>query len=362
MWKLPSPPTDLARLFRHGDRAAAEPGTRLNFNVSINPLGTDRHFVRLLLSEAITEHTFAKYPDPDCRALTERLARRHGVPADQLVIGNGANDLVYAAARALRPRRVAIAEPTYTEYLRASRLVGASAAHWLADGEDFRFAPFDPEGADLVWLCNPNNPTGGLWPSGSLLPWALRYPQTAFVVDEAFLPFRDDEAAHTLVGACGGLPNLVVLRSLTKIYALAGLRLGYAVAGPALAGRLREQVVPWSVNAVAQAAGVLALDNDGVLLPVTRAWLRETLGLFPAQLGTCSRCLHVIPSEANFVLVRLGGVTAAWLCGRLAERGIDIRDASNFVGLDEHYVRISLRTRPANERLLRELRRLLLEG
>jgi histidinol-phosphate/aromatic aminotransferase/cobyric acid decarboxylase-like protein len=362
MHKLSDPAYDLARLFRHGDRAASQPGIRLDFSVNLNPLGIDRSLWRLLALEATTNRTYTEYPDPDCRGLTERLALRHDVPAEAVVVGNGANDLIYATARALRPRRVAIAEPTYTEYLRASLLAGASASHWLAEGDDFRLAPFDPEGADLVWLGNPNNPTGRLLPPGTLAPWVEGHPKTVFVVDEAFLPFRADEAEHSLVPACRRLPNLVALRSMTKVYALAGLRLGYAVACPALAARLREQVVPWSVNAVAQAAGVVTLDNDDYFLLTTRNWLGQNLGPFLAALGTCSDHLRVIPSEANFVLLRLKTVTAGWLCRRLAERGIAVRDASNFVGLDERYVRVALRTPGANARLVADLRQILREG
>jgi threonine-phosphate decarboxylase len=362
MRKLPRPGCDLARLFRHGDRAASQPRIRLDFSVNVNPLGRGGNLLRLLVLEAVGSEAFCRYPDPDCRALTERLARRHGLPAEHLVVGNGANDLIYAAARALRPGRVAIAEPTYTEYLRASLLAGASTTHWLAEGEEYRLEPFDPDGADLVWLCNPNNPTGGLWPPGSLAPWVEAHPQTVFIVDEAFVPFRDDEADHTLVPACRRLPNLVVLHSMTKVYALAGVRLGYAVAAPALAARLREQIVPWSVNAIAQAAGVTVLDNDSDFLFTTRAWLRHNLGPFTEQLSACSDCLRVVPSQANFVLVRLTGVTAGRLCYRLGQRGIAVRDASNFVGLDDRYVRIALGTPGANARLLQELRQLFREG
>jgi threonine-phosphate decarboxylase len=362
MRMLPAAPADLARLFRHGDRAAAGPGVTLDFSVSLNPLGSDPHFLCEIVRDATGPEQFYRYPDPDCRALTERLARHHAISTEALVVGNGANDLIYAAARALRPRRVAIAEPTYTEYLRASLLVGAAADHWLAETDDFRLAPFDPRGADLVWLCNPNNPTGGLWPPGSLVPWVEAHPQTVFVVDEAFLPFREDEAEHTLLPVCERVPNLMVLRSLTKVYAVPGIRLGYAVATPALAARLREQVVPWSVNTMAQVAGVMALDHGGYLLAATHTWLRETREPFRAGLAGCSTCLKPLPSQANFLLVRLAEVTSGWLARRLAERHLAVRDASNFVGLDEHYVRIAVRTRSKNERLLRELRLLLQQG
>jgi threonine-phosphate decarboxylase len=366
MRKLPAAPADLARLFRHGDRAAAEPGILLDFSVSLNPAGRYGSPPPLRPSavfDALLQvgWDMGRYPDPDCRALTARLAWLHGVEPAQVVVGNGANDLIYAAARALAPPQAAVVEPTYTEYLRASLLAGATVAHWLSEGEDFRPGPFDPGRANLVWLCNPNNPTGQLWPPGALADWIASLPGTVFVVDEAYLPFRADEAEHTLIPAVRRLANLVVLRSFTKVYALPGLRLGYAVSSPALAERLRAQVVPWSVNAVAQAVGAAALEDEAFLAR-TRAWLRETLGPFTAGLAGCSTCLRPLPSQANFVLVRLAEVASGWLARRLAERGIAVRDASNFVGLDDRYVRLSLRGPEDNQRLLRELRLLFLEG
>jgi threonine-phosphate decarboxylase len=354
-----SPPADLDRLFRHGDRAGSEAGIELDFSISINPYGPPLRIVEVLGDDLRAGRPFRHYPDPDCRLLTERLAQHHGLSPANFVLGNGANDLIYLTARALRPRRVAILEPTYTEYLRASLLIGAETSHWLPAGNDFLPGPFEPEGADLVWLGNPNNPTGLLWPSGVLETWIERQPATLFVVDEAFLPFRRDEANHTLVSAVDRLANLIVLRSLTKIYALPGLRLGYAVANPDLASRLRAQQVPWSVNTLAQTAGLAALD-DSEFLTASCFAMQEAQGLFTSGLTACSHGLELIPTFSNFLLVRLKGVTAGWLCRHLTERGIAIRDASNFIGLDERYVRISLRKPADNERLLRELRLLFL--
>jgi threonine-phosphate decarboxylase len=360
MRKLATPAYDLERLCRHGDRAAAEPGVELSFSVSVNPRCVPKEILSACLDVFVVPG-LGKYPDADSRSLAKRLAWQHGVASEQVVIGNGANELIYATARALKPRQVAIAEPTYTEYLRASLLMGATVTHWFPEDEDFTPGPFDPKEAEIIWLCNPNNPTGRLWPAGALVPWIESKPQTVFVVDEAFLPFREDEMVHSLIRALDRLDNLVVVRSLTKVYALAGLRLGYAVASAALAARLREQIVPWSVNSLAQAAGVAALDDEP-FLAVTRNWLARTLPSFLTRLAGCSSCLRPIPSQANFVLIRLKDTSAGWLARRLAERGIAIRDASNFIGLGPEYVRLSLRQAEDNERLLRELQLVFQEG
>jgi threonine-phosphate decarboxylase len=333
----------------------------LDFAVSINPLGPPpsvvaalRRALALPAGDHVCPPALAGYPDPDCTELTAALARRHGLGPSQVVVGNGANDLLYAAARALRPRRAAIVEPTYTEYLRASGAAWAAAEHWLPKAGALEPRTFEPGGADLVWLGNPNNPTGWLWPRGRLAAWVEAHPQTIFVVDEAFMPFRPDEADHSLIPAVHRLANLIVVRSLTKVYTLCGLRLGYVVAGQPLAARLRGEVVPWSVNALAQVAGLAALEDDA-FLPRTHAWFREEAESFASRLGACSPRLEPVPSAANFALVRLNGITAGRLAAELLRTGFAVRDASNFIGLDERFVRVAVRSAEDNQRLLAAL-------
>jgi threonine-phosphate decarboxylase len=347
-----------AALFRHGGAPAGR-GPVLDFSASINPLGPPVAVLRALRRELLS---IARYPDPVCTELTARLAALHGVGSDQIVVGNGSNELIHALARAVRPRRVAIAEPTYTEYMRASLLAGAEVDHWMAERDDFAGEHFDPAGADLVWLCNPNNPTGLLWPPRpALLPWIQAFPQTLFAVDEAFLPFLTYEDHHSLVPDLQRLPNLVVLRSLTKLYALPGLRLGYAVTNSALAARLRDQFPPWSVNALAQVAGLAALE-DAAFLRRTRSWAEAENSFMNRRLTVLLHHLRPVRSQAIFMLVRLHDVSSAQLAAALRERGILLRDASNFIGLDRHYIRISLRSAEDNRCLVRELSRYLAPG
>src|SRR5262245_54507173 len=185
MHKLVRPYSDPSSLFRPGGVSPSERGRLLDFSANVNPLGPPASVLRVLREEL---PAIAHYPDPECRALRQKLAEHHGVDPEQIVVGNGSNELIYAIARALKPRRVAIAEPTYTEYLRASLSVGAKADHWLAEGNHFKLKPFDPEGADIVWICNPNNPTGTYWAGADhLAHWIEANPRTTFVVDEAFL-------------------------------------------------------------------------------------------------------------------------------------------------------------------------------
>jgi threonine-phosphate decarboxylase len=352
MRQIPRDWPDPAPLFRHGDRGT--PGARppLDFGVSVNPLGPSRSVLRAVRASSIA---MGRYPDPDCRLLSEQLAAGHRCHRRQVVVGNGANDLIYALTRAVRPRRVAIAEPTYTEYLRAALLAEADVTHWLAEGPDFDPEPFDPEGADLVWLCNPNNPTGRLWPPPDALAcWIAAHPRILFVADEAFLPLTVEGDRRSLIPYVVRLANLVVLRSLTKLHALPGLRLGYVVASPEWADRVRAQIVPWSVNALAQAAGLAGL-ADEELAQQTRAWVAWEASTFEDRLAAISDGLRPVRSEASFVLVELRERTSSEVVERLARQCIGVRDASNFVGLGPRYIRLAARTAEANARLLAAL-------
>ncbi|HLJ93007.1 MAG TPA: threonine-phosphate decarboxylase CobD [Gemmataceae bacterium] len=355
MRKLPRRDLEGNALFQHGGRGLPGLERALDFSSNINPLGPPRRVLDALC-RALPE--VARYPDADCTALTHCLAAQHGVAPEQIVVGNGSTELIYATARACRPQRVAIAEPTFTEYLRASRLVGAAVDHWLAQGSQIDLEPFEPGNADLVWLCNPNNPTGRLWPPGSLPRWIRNQSATRFVVDEAFLPFLESEPEHSLVPLVHGSAKVIVLRSLTKLFALPGLRLGYAIAARPFADSIRAELPPWSVNRLAQIAGLAALD-DHDFLARTRTWFRAERSSFHQALEGLSHHLQIIPSEANFFLLRLRQGSSAGLATALAEDGISIRDASNFVGLAAGDFRVAVRTAAENSRLVGALHSLL---
>jgi threonine-phosphate decarboxylase len=354
---------DPSPLFWHGDRRP--PGKRrwLDFSVNLNPLGPPRSVLRALrqaVGQDRKPDSVARYPDPECRALVARLAALHHVDPDQVVVGNGSYDLLHMIVESQRPDACVFVEPTYLGYLRAANRISVNFYHWLAEGDDFRLEPFNFEWASIVWLCNPNNPTGQLWPAGKLVPWIEARAPTLFVVDESFLSFRADEAVHSLIPALAYLKNVIVVRSLTKLYTLPGLRLGYAVCQPNYAEEMREIQVPWSVNSLAQVAGLAALD-DTAFRERTWAWLDATRETFRQQLANVSSCLEPVPTAANFILLRLKEITGPWLTRRLAERGLLIRDASNFIGLDKRYVRVAIRQDRANRRLVEELRTILRE-
>jgi threonine-phosphate decarboxylase len=339
------------------------PGGWLDFSANMNPFGPPP-----AVEEIFKKHwrDIERYPDPAVRGLTRKLAEKYGVPADAILVGNGAAEMIDLTVRALRPRAAVLARPCFSEYEEALRRAGSRVIEFaLPEERGFvlddiaRFAAAVPPDAHL-FLGNPNNPTGRLVP-----PAALRELKTlgaGLILDEAFLDFVPDEEEITLIREAAGSERLVVIRSMTKFYAVPGIRLGFMAAHPKLIGRLRAMQVPWSVNALAQRIGEAVLD-DGEYAAKTRAWLGEERPWLEERLRSLG--LTVVPGDVNFVLAALpagSGWNAKRLQRELARRGVLIRDASLFPGLDERYFRVAVRLRRENEMLLAELGRALAGG
>ncbi len=317
----------------------------LDFSVNSNPYGTPEAVLA-----ALREVPLDRYPDRESLALRRALAAHHDLDPAALLIGNGTAELLLLLALAFVEvgDRALILTPTFSEYARVVGLMGASS-HALPAQPDADFA-HDAEAVSaalnaapyqLVFCCNPNNPTGQMLPPAVIQGWATDHPETLFVIDEAYLQFADDaqtawhEAAH----------NLLILRSMTKDYALAGLRLGYALGHPDLIAHLSRVRPAWNVNGLAQAAGLAAL-ADADYLQRTLAGLRTAKRHLVADLQALG--LAVLPSAVNYFLVRVGDATQ--FRRDLLAHGLMVRDCTSF-GLPD-YVRIATRTPDDNARLL----------
>ncbi|MGO8746381.1 MAG: cobyric acid synthase [Thermoguttaceae bacterium] len=321
----------------------------LDFSASINPLGPP-DCLRAVVARSIDR--LVHYPDPDCAELVEFLAERYRAKCEQIVVGNGSTDIFFALSRALPLDRALIPVPSYSDYATAFRAAGREV-RFLKLRESRQFAldwhalEAELRGAEIVLLGQPNNPTGMAFDTGLLRAVAARHATTMFVVDEAFADFI--RGYRSL--AEGESENLIVVRSLTKFYAIPGLRLGFAVASPAVACRIRDQIPPWSVNLLAQEAAVALLSDETyaqhsiTLIEEERRRLAEALGELPG--------LSVYPSVTNFLLVRLdgGSLSAPQLAARLLREGIAIRAFSPEAHLDERFFRVAVRTREENRRL-----------
>jgi L-threonine-O-3-phosphate decarboxylase len=334
------------------ERLGLDPEGVLDFSVNSNPYGPSP-----AVREAVARVPLDRYPDREALALRRALAERLDVAPARIVAGNGTAELIWLVAFAfLQPRdRVLVVGPTFGEYGRTAALMGAQVEMSIAHLE-WEFAVNSEEVEQrlrvtkprLVFVCNPNNPTGTVLPPEVMAAWAYAHPGTLFVIDEAYLAFAP--GLHSVLNA--GADNILVLRSMTKDYALAGLRLGYAVGHVPIIAALSRVRPAWNVNALAQAAGLAAL-GDGEhrqrsLQALAQA--REELVTGLAELG-----LPPLPSATHFFLVCVEDGAA--FRQTLLRQGILVRDCASF-GLPA-YVRIATRRPEENARLLEAIRTIL---
>lgn len=288
--------------------------------------------------------TVSRYPEVLAESLAARIAAHHGVAPAQVLVSSGTTESIYLVAQAWAGRRSTVLTPAFAEYEDACQLHGHALRFvaWEDLGDTTQLA------SDLVFICNPNNPTGSVLASGLLAALLAQNPATVFVLDEAFIEFTtSSESAIPLLAT---FDNLLIMRSLTKAYAIPGLRLGYVAASAALVARLSRGKAPWAVNALAVAAGHYLFENYAqVQLPLTQL-LAEKASL-AAQLSQ-NPGLAIMPSQTHYFLARTQRGTAAalkhWL---LDQHALLIRDASNFRGLTPAHFRIGTR-QPADNQLL----------
>ena len=301
----------------------------LDLSASVNPLGPPPG-----VSDAIRQalDRLAHYPERCAPELTKRLAAHWQVSPDQIICGNGATELIHFVARTWRQDEVTLAAPTFSEYHRA--YPEARMSSWNA------FA-----GSGLVVLTQPNNPTGEAVPFEGLRDWLLSSDRPV-LIDESFIEFAGLPSTVVLTPR---RPNLLVLRSLTKFYALPGLRVGALVGHPDLIRALGCRREPWQVSTLAEAGALAALDDSEYaersvqLIARERIWLWKQLWKIPG--------IKPVHSSANFFLVHLD-CTADEICGWFLERKVILRNCSGWPGLPGEAVRFAIRTRAENERII----------
>ena len=372
-----SPPPEQARVLldgstspqTHGGNRAAmarrlgcRPGQLLDASASLVPFGPPWRLRLRLLGLLAGGASLRDYPDRSYRDLRLALAEGHGIAPEAVLPGNGAAELFTWAARDAAACGVSLLPtPGFADYERALRCWGGALRHqplpldgWQAGPQAW---PGGSAAADVLWITNPHNPTGQLWSRASLEP--LLAGHALVIVDEAFLPLVPGGEAQSLIPLLRDHPQLVVIRSLTKLLAVAGLRLGYALGDPQRLRRWAGWRDPWPINGLAAGLATELLPDRRWLARVhtwvhdESLWLRRRLAELPG--------LEAMPSAANYLLLRshpaTGPASLEPLRLALAERHrILLRDCRSFAGLDERWLRLSLLDRRGHHRLLRALR------
>jgi threonine-phosphate decarboxylase len=397
--------TDSSRPIQHGGdinavRKRYGLGNRplIDFSVSINAMGMSPKGW-----EAAREslNKIERYPVTGCPKMTEFLAEYHDVPKECVIVGAGTTELISLLCESLREplnRRARelgdpdmalahLTEPAYAEYRRASSLnqlrPQAYPVHNLRWSQDF----FPHNGEGIYWTGHPNNPTGHVWNTDELLGLIDENPDLLTVVDEAYLPFLPDEADRTLVPDVVDRDNLVVMRSMTKFYAMPGLRVGYMIADPEIISRVRHFQEPWTVAAPAEDAAMAVLEDEDYRQKAVDSIVRESKRVLDA-LWEIPGVRPVWPGAErpgdcaglpNFLLISV--TDPRWTSARaheaLARSGVIVRECTNYKGLEigsvltgadgqavptQGHLRFAIRSRAENDTLLDTIRSVISQG
>lgn len=325
----------------------------LDFSANVSPLGVPSSVKQAI---ADTAETADRYPDPLCRSLCRKLAVYEQVSESYVLCGNGAADLIFRAVMAGKPRKALLTAPTFAEYEAALKACGCQIQYYfLREENDFRlddgFLEAIVPGVDMVFLCEPGNPTGVSTPREFLLRVVGQCARckALLILDECFNAFLEEPGKHTLKGVLAEFPNLVIIKAFTKLYGMAGVRLGNALcADKTFVEKMRRAGQPWAVSSLAQAAGEAALGEATYVERVRQVVTKERSWMI-GQLKNMG--LRVVPGEVNYLLFRC----QVPLMEPLRRRGILLRSCSNYRGLGEGWYRTAVRTHEENIRLIQAM-------
>ena len=331
----------------------------IDFSASINPAGPSAR-ARAAFRAAFDDS--AAYPDPSSAELVGALSEFYNVAPSNILPANGSTELIHLAPRVFAPTRALIVEPAFSEYRAALRLTGAKIETLeLKEADGFTLdtgvlmRAIADKRPEMVFIANPANPTGALTGKDALTELASFCEKRAMVlvVDEAFADFAEEESVKELVG---DHKNLIVVRSMTKFFAIAGLRLGFIFAHERTVAKFSKALPPWSVNTPASRAGAASL-TDARYIESTRAWLKSERAFLLKGLSSITG-LKAYEPGANFIMIKIqnGGPGAKELAGRLLERGLLIRTLGEFAGLGDRFFRVAVRLRADNLKLLKALK------
>ena len=365
----------------------------LDYSSNINPYGIPDS-----LKKRITENLeiLERYPDPDYIELRQKLAHLNKVDVPNIILGNGATEIIFLFMKVINPKKILIAAPTFGEYERAvkatervedSSILGNSNKKKydeksfgkqkieieyfeLKESDDFKLNIGNLKNElakkyDLLIICNPNNPTGKflkLSETEQILKECNKY-NTKLFIDEAFIDFLEDGMKESIINTKENKQNLFVTRAFTKFFAIPGLRLGYGIYfDKNLEKGISEKKEPWSVNNIAEIAGLTVLD-DTEYIEKTLKWIKEEKIYMYEKLNEING-IKPYKTEVNFITVKIDeklfseGLNVKILREKMLEQGILIRDASNFNFLDERFFRLAIKDRKNNDRVIETLKKI----
>ena len=354
-------------IYKASDKFGIEKFNILDYSANLNPLGIPDLLRDIFISNI---QNTENYPDPECTALKDAISSYVGVNTDHIIIGNGATEVIRLLFSVLLPKRLLIPVPTFSEYQRFAEAFKCKVDFFnLKEQENFKpnmkeFIEMLTVGVDTVMLCNPNNPTSTLVSRADLeelLKCALTKGITV-IVDEAFIELTDGGNNNSVSDLLASYDNLFIIRAFTKVFAIPGVRLGYGLGNIKIIKRMWELKIPWSVNTFACLVADFLPQAEGYLSK-TREWLTNEKEYFYNQLLGIDG-LKVYRPQTNFILIKIIGsdLTSDRLKDKMASKGILIRDASNFMFLNNRFVRVAIKDRESNERFLEVITNIMKRG
>lgn len=331
----------------------------LDFSANLNPLGLPER-VREAVIDSLSEATL--YPEVGYAPLRKAIAEYEYVLPSQVICGNGAAEVIYTLCRAVKPKHALLPAPTFAEYEQALSSLDTEIHYFfLKESTGFQveedFLKAITEEMDIVFLCNPNNPTGILMQREFLLKVLARCEEkdVLLVIDECFLDFIKEPEAYTLVRWLEKSSHLFLLKAFTKRYAMAGIRLGYGLSGNRkLLDEMARMVQPWNISVMAEAAGIAALKETEYVEAGRQIVFKEARYL-KQELGKMG--LKVYDSQANYIFFQ----APEDFFERAVEKRILIRDCSNYTGLVKGYFRIAVELHEQNQILVKKFKEILFE-
>lgn len=316
-----------------------------DFSVNINPL-IDQRWIKNKL--ALLAKFAMSYPEERGESLVNKIAQKYKVPCDNIVLGNGSIELFYYLPIVLKPKRVITLEPTFCEYSYISLLNSIPIKRIMPEKNFFwSFSALKKvlRKDDVVFLCNPNNPTGTLFKKEDIL--GLLETDAFIVVDEAFMDFSVND--ESVIRETVLKENLIVVKSLTKIYSLAGLRIGFMAAAKDIVANMKKLLPLWNVNGVAIEMVKLMMEDDGIL-ERTKKYLKRERNYLYKKITNCCEEIKVYPGVANFLLCQ--SKKGEKFISFAREKGFALRDSGGFYGLGKDYFRIAVKNRLENKKLI----------
>ena len=330
----------------------------LDYSSNINPLGVPQKFIN------IAKESFNKlvnYPDPYYIDLRKKIAEFNSLDLSNIIVGNGATEILFLYLKALKPKKVLILAPCFAEYERALKSVSAEINYFELKESD-NFYPdienlkkeIETNSYDLLLFCNPNNPTGQFIKLEDIrvVVEACENKNTKIFVDEAFIEFIENWQEKTV--SLLKNKNIFIMRAFTKFFAIPGLRLGYGIGfNDEILNKMWDEKEPWTVNTFANLAGLVMLD-DKEYIEKSEKWILEEKKFMYKELSEF-QYLKAYRTECNFILLKIQNISSASLRDKMIEKNILIRDASNFKFLDYYFVRLAIKDRESNIKLLEAL-------